>query len=208
MSFKIFDTIERRFQKFRRLSVAFVLGSGLIACWAIYSGHREAENARRIVYVLHNGTAMSAFATSRDENLVVELRDHLRLFHRYFFDLDPNEKAIKTSVNLSFYLADGSAKHLFDDQVEKGYINALVSGNISQRVVLDSIWLDTQSEPYSFRCIGTQTLMRATSVTTRTIITRGHIRNVQRADNNPHGFVIEGFEVEDNQEIKTVNRQP
>jgi conjugative transposon TraK protein len=208
MSFKIFDTIERRFQKFRRMSVAFVLASGLIACVAIYSGRREAENARNIVYVLRGGTVMKAMASTRDENLVVELRDHLRLFHRYFFDLDPDEKAIKASLNLSFYLADESAKHLFDDEVEKGFINALVSGNVSERVVLDSIRLDTRSEPYAFRCFGVQTLTRASSITTRTIITRGAIRNIQRADNNPHGFMIEGFEVEDNKEIKTINRQP
>lgn len=208
MSFKIFDTIERRFQKFRRMSVAFVLASGFIAWWAIYNGRHEAEKARRTVYVLRNGAIMTAIASTRDENLVVELRDHLRLFHRYFFDLDPNEKAIKASMNLSFYLADESAKKLFDDEVEKGFINALVSGNVSERVVLDSIWLDTRSEPYSFRCLGVQTLTRASSITTRTIITRGAIRNIQRSDNNPHGFIIEGFEVEDNQEIKTINRQP
>lgn len=208
MSFKIFDTIERRFQKFRRMSVAFVLTSGFIAWWAIYIGHHAVEKAYKTVYVLRNGAVMQAVASTRDENLVVELRDHLRLFHRYFFDLDPDEKAIRTSMNLSFYLADESAKKLFDDQVEKGFINALVSGNVSERVVLDSIWLDTQSEPYAFRCLGVQTLTRATSITTRAIITRGRIRNVQRSDNNSHGFMIEAFEVEDNKEIKTINRQP
>lgn len=208
MNFKIFDTIERRFQKVRKAALASVVVSGLIAWCAIYYGSREAERARKTVYLLYNGAAFRAVASSRDENLVVELRDHLRMFHRYFFDLDPDEKAIKTSVGLSYYLADNSAKHLFDDQVEKGFINALISGNVSERVVLDSIWLDTQNEPYAFRCFGTQTFTRATSVTTRSLITRGYIRNTQRADSNPHGFIIEGLEVEDNKEIKTVNRQP
>lgn len=208
MSFKIFDTIERQFQKVRRAAFASVVVSGLIAWCAIYYGSHELEKERNTIYVLHNGTVFAAVSSGRDENLVVELRDHLRMFHRYFFDLDPDEKAIKASVGLSYYLADGSARHLFDDQVEKGFINALVSGNVSERVVLDSIWLDTQNEPYAFRCFGTQTLTRATSVTTRSLITRGYIRNTQRADNNPHGFIIERFEVEDNKDIKTINRQP
>ncbi len=206
MKFELFNTIERRFQRFRWLSLSFVLGSSLLGCWGMYNGSREAERARQVVYVLRNGSALQAVASGRDENLVVELRDHLRTFHHYFFDLDPNEKAIKASMNQSFYLADSSAKTLFDDQVEKGYINGLVSGNISERVVLDSIWLDTHSEPYAFRCIGVQTLTRATSITTRSIVTRGYMRNVNRADNNPHGFVIEQFAVEDNKDIKTVNR--
>lgn len=206
MKFELFNSIEQRFQRFRWLSLSFVLGSSLLGCWGVYSGHREAEHARQVVYVLRNGGVLKAVASDRDENLVVELRDHLRTFHHYFFDLDPNEKAIKASMNQSFYLADGSARALFDDQVEKGYINGLVSGNVSVRVVLDSIWLDTHSEPYAFRCIGVQTLTRATSITTRSIITRGYVRNVNRADNNPHGFMIEHFAVEDNKDIKTVNR--
>jgi len=208
MSFKIFDTIERRFQKVRKAALASVVVSGLIAWCALYYASHETERARQTVYVLHNGTVFQAIASGRDENLVVELRDHLRMFHRYFFDLDPDEKAIKASVGLSFYLADNSAKHLFDDQVEKGFINALISGNVSERVILDSISLDTQSEPYSFRCFGTQTFTRATSITTRSLITRGYIRNTQRADNNPHGFIIERLEIEDNKELKTINRQP
>lgn len=206
MSFVLFDTIERRFQQFRWLSLSFVFGSSLLAGWAIYNGSREAERARRVVYVLRDDVAIRAVVADRDENLAVELKDHLRTFHRYFFNLDPDEKAIKTSVNLSFYLADESAKHLFDDQVEKGFINALVSGNVSERVVLDSIWLDLHAEPYAFRCLGTQTLTRATTLTTRTIITRGFVRNVNRADNNPHGFLIERFEVEENKDLKTINR--
>jgi len=206
MGFVLFDTIERRFQRFRWLSLTFVLGSSVLGCWGIYNGSREADRARRVVYVLRNGNALQAISTDRDENLVVELKDHLRTFHRYFFDLDPNEKEIKASMNQSFYLADGSAKTLFDDQVEKGYINGLVSGNISVRISLDSIWLDTHTEPYAFRCIGVQTLTRSTSITTRTIVTRGYVRNVNRADNNPHGFLIERFAVEENKDIKTVNR--
>lgn len=208
MSFKIFETIEKQFQRVRRMSLAAVLVSGLVAWCAIYYGSREAERSRKTVYVLYNGAVFQAVASSRDENLGVELRHHLRMFHHDFFDLDPDEKAIKTSVGLSYYLADQSAKHLFDDEAEKGFINALISGNVSQRVVLDSIWLDTRKEPYAFRCVGTQTLTRASSVSTRMLITSGYIRTTQRSDNNPHGFIIEDLEVEDNKEIKTVNRQP
>ena len=208
MSFKIFDSIERRFQKVRRAAFASVVVSGLTAWGALYYSSRELENARKTVYVLRNGAVFLAGASGRDENLVIELRDHLRMFHHYFFDLDPNEKAIKASTGLSFYLADESAKHLLDDQQEKGFINALISGNVIERVVLDSIWLDTQNEPYAFRCFGTQTFTRATSVSTRALITRGYIRNTRRADNNPHGFIIEQFEVEDNKELKTINKQP
>jgi conjugative transposon TraK protein len=204
--FKKFKSIEVKFQKVRRLSVLFVSLSTVITAWAIYNGTRAAEKARTTIYVLWNGKAFEAIAGDRKENLPVELKDHLRTFHRYFFDLDPDEKAIRASVTQSFYLADGSAKALYDDQVEKGFISGLISGNISERVVLDSIRMSLDAEPYAFRCSGIQTLTRATTQTTRTIVTQGYVRSVERTDNNPHGFLIERYEVVENKDLKTINR--
>jgi conjugative transposon TraK protein len=206
MYFKRFKSIEEKFQRFRKWSVVCVLLMALITFWAIYNSGREIEKARAVVYVLFNGKAMEALVGDRKANLPVELRDHLRLFHRYFFDLDPDEKAIKASMDRSFYLADGSARALYDDQVENGFIGGIVSGNVSQRVEIDSIELDLDEEPYRFRCVGIQTLTRTSTVTTRTFVTRGLVRNVDRSDNNPHGFLIERFEVVENKVIKTVSR--
>jgi len=73
-------------------------------------------------------------------------------------------------------------------------------------VVLDSIWLDMDHAPFAFRCSGVQTLIRSTSLTTRSIVTRGRLRRSERSDNNPHGFIIEAFEVEQNKDVKTVSR--
>jgi conjugative transposon TraK protein len=206
MQFKRFKSIEEKFQRFRKWSVACVLLMTTITLFTIYNSRREMEKVRQVVYVLWNGKAMEAIAGDRKANLPVELRDHLRLFHRYFFDLDPDEKAIRASMTRSFYLADGSARSLYDNQVENGFIGGLVSGNISQRVQIDSIELDLDNEPYRFRCLGIQTLTRTSTVTTRTIVTRGLIRNVDRSDNNSHGFLVERFEIEENKDIKTINR--
>jgi conjugative transposon TraK protein len=203
-----FKTIEDSFQAVRRLGLWSMIASVAISAWAIYNGAREADKANARIYVLSNGKAMRAMAADPQENLPVEARDHLRNFHHFFFDLGTDEKAIKASVDRSFYLADGSAKVLYDNLLESGFINGLISGNITQSVVLDSIWLDTGSEPYAFRCTGVQTLIRTTSLTTRSIVTRGWLRRtgVERSDNNPHGFIIERFEVEQNKEVKTISR--
>jgi conjugative transposon TraK protein len=205
---KQFRGIEERFKAVRWVGIVSMAGSLAISGWAIYTGAREADRAYARIYVLSNGKAMAAMAADSSENLPVEARDHLRNFHHYFFDLGPDEKAIKASIDKSFYLADGSAKVLYDNLLESGYINGLISGNITQSVVLDSIWLDMSQEPYAFRCMGVQTLIRSTSLTTRSIVTRGYLRrkDVERSDNNPHGFIIERFEVEQNKEVKTISR--
>jgi hypothetical protein len=82
----------------------------------------------------------------------------------------------------------------------------LISGNISQSVVLDGIWMDLSAEPYPFQCTGTQILTRSTSITTRSFVTKGTLRSVEASDNNPDGFLIEGLEVVENKDLKTQNR--
>jgi conjugative transposon TraK protein len=204
--FKKFKSLNEAFKQVRWLSLGSIVLCAVISCWAIVHGFSETDRVMQRIYILSDGKVLEAMAADRRENVPVELRDHLRTFHRLFFDLDPDEKAIRNAMDRSFYLGDGSIKALYEDQVEKGFISGLISGNISQSVVLDSIWLDVDQEPYAFRCAGTQTLTRATSITTRSLITQGFVRTVERSDNNPHGFLIERFEVVENKDLKTVNR--
>ena len=204
--FKKFKSMDEAFRQVRWLSLgAMVLSAGITVC-ALWRSLAAVAMADRRIYVLSNGKVLEAIAGDREANLPVEARDHLKTFHRLFFNLDPDEKAIRSGMGRALYLADGSAKALYDDEVEKGYISGLISGNISQSVVLDSIWLDMNSEPYAFRCLGLETLTRATSVTTRTFVSEGFLRSVARSDNNPHGLLIERLEVVENRELKTQNR--
>lgn len=206
--FKFLKDLNSQYKAMWILAVASVVASVIISVWSLRHGSYMVDRAARRIYVLSNGKAMQAFATDPQDNLPVEARDHLRNFHHYFFDLSPDEKGIKTSVDKSFYLADASAKVLYDNLLESGFINGLISGNITQSVVLDSIWVDTGSDSLEFRCTGTQTLIRQTSLTIRSIVTHGFLRRmgIQRSDNNPHGFMIERFVIELNKEVKTVNR--
>jgi conjugative transposon TraK protein len=199
------DPIVKGFKQMRKIWMAtifFVIAMGVGSMWL--GCHIAAVSGRTIV--LSTGEVLKAVAAEREANLPVEARDHLRMFHRLVFDLGPDEKAIRASIGQALYLADGSAKKLYDDWVEKGWIGGLVSGNITQEVRLDSIAVDFGAEPYAFRCIGMEVLTRATSVTTRTLVTRGFLRNVRRSDNNPHGFLIERFEIVENKEVKVVGR--
>jgi conjugative transposon TraK protein len=203
---KLFQTIEQQFKGARKVWIAAMGLAMVVSVCSIYYGFHAAAAADQRIYLLSSGKVLEAVASEREENLTVEARDHLRMFHRLFFDLDPDEKLIRANIGQALYLADGSAKKLYDDQQEKGWIGGLVSGNISQSVELDSIVVDLDVEPYVFRCVGVETLTRATNVTTRSLVTRGFLRNVQRSDNNPHGLLIERFEVVENKDLKTVNR--
>ena len=137
----------------------------------------------------------------------VEARDHVKMFHHYFFTLDPDDKVINSNLTKALYLADGSAKQQYDNLKENGYYTNLISGNISQEIQADSIIINTSDYPFHFRYKGVQKIIRPSTIVTRSLVTEGYLRNVSRSDNNSHGFLIERWKTLENADIKIENRQ-
>ena len=149
---------------------------------------------------------MKAFAFSRKDNLPVEAKSHVKLFHEYFFTLDPDDKVIDANLSKALYMADGSAKAQYDNLRETGYYSNIIAGNISQQIIIDSVRVDFNVTPYAFHCKATIKIIRPNSIVTRNLSTQGFLRTVSRSDNNPHGFLIEKWETVDNKDIKTESR--
>lgn len=186
--------IETAFQHIKRFSYLLIAACTLISCFALYKSYQVSTNAAKHIYILANGKALEAFAADRKDNIPVEARDHIRMFHYDFFTLDPDEKVIESNIGKALYLADESARNQYNGLKEKSYYNNLISGNISQSIRVDSVFLDINRYPYYFKCYAIQKLTRSTSTVNKLLITQGYLRNVSRSDNNPHGFLIERWE--------------
>ncbi len=199
--------IDQAFRQVRRFCVITVCALTIITCCAVFKSLIIVENMQNKIYILANGKVFDAYASDRKDNVSVEARDHIRTFHRLFFTLDPDDDAIKENISKALFLADGSAKRLYDDMRETGYYAGLISGNINQTITIDSVQVNIDNDPYIFRCYATQQIVRPTTVTTRSLITDGALRNVSRSDNNPHGFLIERWSTIENRDIKTINRR-
>ena len=199
--------IDQAFKQVRKFCAVVVIGSVVVTCFALYKSFSLVATMQQKVYVLANGKALDAFAADRKENIPVEARDHIKMFHTYFFTLDPDDKAIQENITRALYLADGTAKKMYDNLRETGFYSGLISGNINQVISVDSVQLDTDDYPYRFRCYSTQQITRPTTITVRSLTTEGALRNVSRSDNNPHGFLIEKWTTIENRDIKTENRR-
>jgi len=186
--------IETAFQQNKKIVALVILTSALISVAAICFSFAAYQKASAHIYVLANGKALEAVAADRKDNIPVEARDHIKMFHHYFFTLDPDEKVIQSNISKALYLADESARNQYNGLKEKSYYNNLISGNISQQITVDSIQLSMNSEPYYFKCFATQKLIRSTSTINKLLVTQGYLRNVSRSDNNPNGFLIEHWE--------------
>jgi len=204
--FKKTRNIETAFQHIRLFCIILVVGSLATTALICIKSLQSAERARQTVYILSAGKALEAFASDRKDNIPVEARDQVRTFHQLFFTLAPDEKAINTNLTRSLYLADGSAKRLYDNLKENGYYAGIISGNISQTITIDSIMVDTKTYPFYFKCWAIQQIVRPTSVVTRSLVTEGWLRNSTRSDNDPHGFLIERWSTLENKDLKVENR--
>lgn len=198
--------IDTAFQYVRTFTFAIVIGCLLLCGFVLYKSYQLAAITQSKVYVLANGKALEAIAADRKDNIPVEARDHVKTFHIDFFTLDPDDKVIQGNIAKALYLADGSAKRQYEDLKENGYYSNIITGNISQQIVVDSVALNINQYPYYFKCYGTQKIIRATSISYRILITEGYLRNVSRSDNNPHGFLIERWNMVENKDLKTEPR--
>jgi len=199
-------SIDIAFKYIRSFTIVLVTGCVLISLFSIYKTHQLASLTQNKIYVLVNGKALEALAGDRKDNIPVEARDHIKTFHELFFTHDPDDKVIQSNMTKAFYLADASAKRQYEDLKENGYFTALISGNVSQRITVDSVALNMDKYPYYFRCFATQKIIRTTSEVTRNLITEGYLRSVSRSDNNPHGFLIERWTTIENRDLKTESR--
>lgn len=207
--FQQFKNIDSAFKHIKTFSLFFLAGCVILSGFIDYHCFKLSERAQDRVHILYNGKVLQAFASDRKSNLPVELRDHIKTFHTDFFTLVPDDKQIAATINKALYLADRSAKTAYDNLREAGYYNNLVSGNINQQVSVDSIALDMNSYPYGFTCYATEKLVRATSTVTRRLVTQGKVSDLKtETDNNPHGFLIQGWEILQNNDETVKSNQP
>ena len=198
--------IDTAFRHIKLFSIVLVIGCVSVTAYALYSSHKTIAESQQKIFILANGKALEAYSADRKDNIPVEARDHVKMFHHYFFTLDPDDKVIQSNITKALYLADASAKQQYDNLKENNYYTNIISGNISQTIEADTITINTDSYPYYFHYVGKQKIVRPTSIVTRNLVTEGYLRNVSRSDNNPHGFLIEKWKTVENSDLKIENR--
>ena len=207
MEFKTLRNIENSFKQIRLYAIVFAVLCVGVAGYAIWESYRFAELQRQKVYVLDNGKSlMLALAQDASINRPVEAREHVRRFHELFFTLAPDKDAIENNVKRAFNLADKSAFNYYKDLAEKGYYNRIISGNVQQRLEVDSVVCHFETYPYAVKTYAKQIIIRSSNVTKRNLITSCYLVNSVRSDTNPQGFNIEKFTVVQNNDLEIIER--
>ena len=173
MEFKSLRNIESSFRQIRLFGIVFLSLCAVVTVWSVWNSYRFAEKQREKIYVLDNGKSlMLALSQDLSQNRPAEAREHVRRFHELFFTLSPEKSAIEHNVKRALLLADKSVYHYYSDFAEKGYYNRVISGNINQMIEIDSVRCDFDKYPYNVRTFARQIILRESSVTERSLVTR------------------------------------
>ena len=197
-------------KSFRRQSVLTIVAVGgafifvlVVSLWAL----SFAEKQRQKIYVLDQGKSLLlALQTDAILSKDVEIRDHVTRFHELMFTLSPQKQTIQENLDRAFNLADRSAWEYSQDLAEKGYYARLVSANISQQMIVDSVKFMGAGYPYQVRTYARQYVVRESTVSQYSFVSTCQLINAGRSDVNPHGLIIEKFKVVENNLIETRKR--
>lgn len=178
--------------------------------YTIYSTQKLLEDSRNKVYVLSNGgnSLELALARNTDENVEAEIKNHVRMFHEFFFNLDPDPEDIKKSIEKALYLIDDSGKQYHYQREESLFYHKIVDASISLRIDIDSIVILKEYNPYGVKIYGTQRLIRPSKILYKSFVAQCQTRteDVKRTDHNPHGIIIEKYRVTENKIIGETQR--
>lgn len=207
MEFKSLKNIESSFKQLRIFGIIFLCLCTIIAGYSVWSAYDFAEAQRQKIYVLDNGKSlMLALSQDLSQNRPVEAREHVRRFHELFFTLSPDKSAIESNISRALQLSDKSAFNYYKDLSEKGFYNRIISGNINQTLQIDSVICNLDVYPYQVTTHAKQMIIRESNITERSLITTCKLLNSVRSDNNPHGFTIEAFEIQENKDLRVLDR--
>ncbi|WP_297097128.1 conjugative transposon protein TraK [uncultured Draconibacterium sp.] len=204
---KQFD-IQRKFRFIVYVLVLISFSLIGVSSYIFYESVQLVELSKEKIYVLDNGKSLLvALREDISENRDAEARDHVKRFHELFFTLEPDKTYIENNVREALYLADRSAMEQYQAFKENNLYNQVIASDISMTLQTDSIRLDFSAYPYRFTFIGKQKIVRKSNITIRSLKTSGYLRNISRTDNNPHGFLMENWRIDENKDLESIRRK-
>ena len=203
---KYFDTIETSFRKLKFITVASIASGVIIALGAVYISGQQMLSNNDNIYVIDRGSAVMAARSGQDAYRDLEVKDHIGRFHELMFNLSPNSESIKRNLDRALVMSDKSAYDYWSDLSERGFYSRIVSANISQEIVIDSVKVDMSSYPYQAKTYAKVFMLRESNITAYDFESSCRLVDVERSPSNPHGLMIEKFRVSKNENMGTRQR--
>jgi len=173
------------------LTAAFICASVVFGV-ALNSLYKKQLNT--VLVLDANGEVIPFKWMQRDENIKVEIKDHLEKFHQFFYGYDAFN--VDRNIEKALWYGDKSVEQLYIKRKNDGWFSKVKLYGIKQEVVInpEDIQVMGNSEPYTFRVKVLLTITQDNATEKYTFETQGNIVFVSRNyPLNPHGLLITNF---------------
>ena len=195
----LIQNLEKKIRTVTIIATTAVTASALVVIITIFLCMRAIDREQNQVYVLSNDIPLFAERTSQKEDLIIEAKSHIEMFHQYFFSLSPDDEYIDYTLRKALYLIDESGVKQKKTLQEKGFYNNIKTASAVMTIMTDSIRFSPDS--MSFTYFGKQHIERPSSYVIRLLTTKGNVKKVPRSGNNPHGLLITNWRTVENKDI-------
>lgn len=202
-----FNDMNKSLEVMKTFSLVAIIVAGAVAIGSSAICMNKMKSSFETIYVVDRGSAVMASRVSEDEYKDIEANDHVLRFHELMLNITPNAESIKRNVDRALILSDKSGYNYYMDLSEKGFYQRMISANITQEFVPDSVKVDLDTYPYKVKTYGKLYLMRESNISLYEFESQGQIVEVERSPSNPHGLMLEKFHVTRNENIGTRRRK-
>jgi hypothetical protein len=182
------------------LTIAFIVSS---AIFALSINNLYSKQLNTVLVLDTDGEVIPMKWMQRDENIKVEIKDHLEKFHTYFYQYDAFN--VEKSLEKSLWFGDNSIEQLYIKRKNDGWYTKVSSYGIKQTIEIlpENIEIQGNNEPYSFRVKAILSITQDEQTIRYSFETTGLIIFVSRNyPLNPHGLLITRFAELNRSEIK------
>lgn len=204
---KQFNNIETSFRRMKFVTTLCMTAAVVIAVGSVMISGKLMQEGNDKIYVVDKGSAVMAARTNEDLYRDLEAKDHVSRFHELMFNISPSSESIKRNLDKALVMSDKSAYDYYMDLSERGFYQRMISANISQEIVVDSIKVNMTGYPYDAKTYGRLFLLRESNITAYSFESSCRLVDVERSQNNPHGLMIEKFTVTKNENLGTRKRK-
>ncbi|RDY57921.1 conjugal transfer protein TraK [Flagellimonas nanhaiensis] len=166
----------------------------LTSGFSLWTAHRAQRTLLESAFAVNtDGSVIPLKLVEQRENLEVEARSHLQLFHQYFYGID--ESNFERNLEKALWLGDGSVDEAYRQKRADGVYNRLLQYSLVQNIINIAIELEiTKGGNASFEVETLFEIDRGAVTDQYRLVTTGKLINVDRHfPNNTHGLLITEF---------------
>jgi len=175
------------------LAVSLLVSMGSL----FWSYKLSSENLNTTYVITGDGKAimLSKANSEVDQNRLPEIINHVKEFHKLYFEID--QYNYEQRISKALHLIGNSGRDMYLTMKGKGFYSNIIANNLKHELEIDSVLINHKTTPYKGQFYGKVIVKRTDQKmqNTKEVFSYFELHNVARTKENPHGLVIENYHV-------------